>query len=283
MDMDFNDELQQFNEIYQFLIEFALTYSFQILGAILIFIIGFIVAGRISKMVLGLCERKNLDITLSRFLASLIKLIVMALIIIIVLGQVGISVAPFVAVFGALSLGAGLAVQGLLSNYSAGLNIIVTRPFVVGDTISVQGVSGQVKEVRMAATLLTNEDDEIITIPNRHIVGEIITNSFSFKLSELSIGIAYHEDPLDTVSKLKAAISDLADVPDEKPPIIGIETFADSSINLAIRVWVPTKQFYELTYEINQVIYKTLKDNDIDIPFPQREVRLLEKAPSADT
>lgn len=275
MDEQLGKELEQAQEIYKLVVEFFVNYSFQILGALLIFMIGLLVARKVSAVIFNLCQKKELDITLSRFIASATKIVVLVMVGIIALGKIGISITPFLAAVGALSLGAGLAVQGLLSNYGAGLNIILTRPFVVGDTISVQGVSGQVKEVQLAFTILTNEDGEQITIPNRHIVGEIIHNSFEYTLAELSIGIAYSEDPENAIKLISNCLSDLDGVTDDKRPQVGIEGFGDSSVNIGIRVWLPTQHYYALQYEANRRIYAALQEDGVVIPFPQQEVRVL--------
>jgi len=271
-------EIQQAQAIYQLITEFFVNYSFQILGAVIILLLGIVVARKISDFVLRLCNRKELDVTLSQFIANTAKIAVIVMVAIIALGKVGISVTPFVAAIGALSLGAGLAVQGLLSNYGAGLNIILTRPFVVGDTIRVQGVAGQVKEVRLAFTLLTDEDDVEITIPNRHIVGEIIHNSFTDTLAEETVGIAYDSDPGKAIAAIRQALDETDGVSREKPPLIGIEDFADSSINIGIRFWAPTPQYFDTRYRANAAILEALAAAEIEIPFPQREVRILGEA-----
>ena len=277
MEENLSKELEQATRIYQMIVEFFVTYSFQIVGAILILIIGLLVARKVGNLVLKLCERKGLDITLSRFIASAVKIFFMVMVAIIALGKVGISVTPFVAAIGALSLGAGLAVQGLLSNYGAGFNIIITRPYVIGDTITIQGVTGQVREVHLATTVLSDEDDIQITIPNRHIIGEIIQNSFSNTLAELSIGIAYHEDPERAIRLIETALTTTGGYDAKKPPKVGIEAFADSGVNIGIRAWLPTERYHENRYMLNRAIYKALRDNGVDIPFPQREVRFLNR------
>ncbi len=276
MEENLQKELDQFQEIYQMVIEFFVQYSFQLFGALIILFIGLLVARKAANAVFKLCEKKQLDITLSRFIASTVKLLVIVMVAIIALGKLGISVTPFLAAVGALSLGAGLAVQGLLSNYGAGLNIILTRPYVVGDTISVQGVTGKVDEVHLAFTILTNEDGTRINIPNRHIIGEILHNSFSYTIAELSIGIAYDEDPDRAIHLIEQALSKVDAIDAHKAPQVGIEAFADSCVNLGIRVWLPTEHYYEQLYRVNRLIYAALKDNGITIPFPQREVRLLQ-------
>lgn len=275
-------EIQQAQAVYKLVMEFFVNYSFQILGALIILVLGILVARKISSLVFTLCERKELDITLSRFIASTTKIIIIVMVAIIALGKVGISVTPFVAAIGALSLGAGLAMQGLLSNYGAGLNIILARPFVVGDTIRIQGVAGQVKEVHLAYTVLADEDDVEITIPNKHIVGEIIQNSHADTLAETTIGIAYDSDPEKAIEVITQALKKVSGISEERTPMVGIEEFADSSINIGIRFWVPTSHYFETKYCANGAVFRALGDAGIVIPFPQREIRLLNEGSTAN-
>ncbi len=268
-------EIEQVQAVYKLITEFFVNYSFQILGAIIVLLLGVLVAKKISNLVLALCERRSLDVTLSNFIASTTKILIITMVAIIALGKVGISVTPFVAAIGALSLGAGLAMQGLLSNYGAGLNIILARPFVVGDTIRIQGVVGQVKEVHLAYTLLTDEDDVQITIPNKHIVGEIIHNSHTDTLAEVSVGISYDSDIEKAIETIKDALLKTEKVSKLREPLVGIAEFAESSINIGIRFWAPTSHYFETCYQANAKIFSALKAADITIPFPQREIRLL--------
>jgi small conductance mechanosensitive channel len=272
------DEIDQMAQVYNIIVEFFTNYSFQLVGAFIIFIIGYIVAGKISGFVLRLCERHKLDVTLSRFLANTSKMLIVVMITIIALGKLGISVTPFIAAIGAISLGAGLALQGLLANYAAGFNIIIIRPFVVGDTITVQGVTGLVKEVLLAYTILSDEDNVEITIPNKHIVGEILKNSKHDSLLELSVGIDYSENPLEVVAMLEDIIGKLDIVSDVRKPLIGIDAFADSAITIAVRLWTPTESLYSAKYTAYKEIYLALERANIKIPFPQRDVHLIKEA-----
>ncbi|MDC1436129.1 mechanosensitive ion channel family protein [Gammaproteobacteria bacterium] len=272
------EELEQAQEIYDLIMTYLVTYGFQVLGAIIILLIGIFVAGKVAGMLNKFMVGKNIDVTLSQFTSSTVKAIVIVMVAIIALGQLGISVTPFVAAIGALSLGAGLALQGLLANYSAGLSIIVARPFVVGDTIMVQGVSGVVKEIKLGYTILTNEDDIIITIPNRHIVGEILHNSYASSILELSIGIAYHCNPEHAIGIISKVFEGMEGLDENKPPLIGIDEFADSSININIRCWVLTTELFATKYRINMAMHKALTENNIEIPFPQRDVHLIQES-----
>ena len=269
------EEIQTIQKIIDVVVEFCIQYSFQIVGALIILIVGLKLSGWLSRMVLRVCEKRAVDITLAKFLASSVKLLVMTFVIIVAIGKFGISIAPFIAALGALAFGSSFALAGPLSNYGAGLTLILTRPFVVGNTITVQGVSGVVDEIRLAATLLETEDGEQITIPNKHIVGEVLVNSFENKIVETSVGISYGDDPEKAIEVLRQTLAGFDEITQEPAPLIGIETFADSSINIGLRYWVPTKKYFQILYQVNLAIHKALAAAEITIPFPQRDVRLV--------
>lgn len=271
-----DEEIRQIHAIYDMAVEFIVNYSFQLLGALLIIILGIWLGSKSANMVRRFCLRHDMDITLSAFFASTTKVVLVSIMTIIALGKVGISIGPFVAALGAVSLGAGLALQSPLSNYGAGLTLILTRPFVVGDTISVQTVTGIVKEVKLAYTLLTDEDDVDITIPNKHIIGEVIHNSHSNTLIELEVGISYQADPEQAIAVIRAALAGLGlNTSRDAIPEVGIDSFGDSNINIATRLWAPTSEHYHIRYRANSAIYAALKQASIEIAYPQREVRML--------
>lgn len=271
-----NEELEQAAKMYTLIIEYLTEYSFKILAAIIILIIGIFVARKISKLLLNLLVSRDIDITLSRFLSSGARVMMVVMVAIVALDKINIPVTPFVAAVGALSLGAGLALQGLLSNYGAGVNIIITRPFVIGDTISVQGVSGIVEEVHLAYTVLFNEDEVQITIPNKHIVGEILKNSHADSIVEISVGIAYSSNPEAAIAIILAALKAVDGISESRDPQVGIDNFGDSSIDIGMRFWVKTEVLYQTKYIANAAVFKALMDNNIEIPFPQRHVQLVQ-------
>jgi small conductance mechanosensitive channel len=275
MEQELKQEFEQIQAIYDMVINFFVNYSFQLLGALIVLIVGLIIAKRVSKLVQKLCESKGIDVTLSRFIGNVVKILIVFMVAIICLNKIGISVTPFLAAIGALSLGAGLALQGLLSNYGAGLNIILTRPFVVGDTISVHGVSGLVQDILLAHTIITSEDDVRITIPNKHIIGEILHNSDTVSLLELGVGVSYDSDLDFVIKRIENALQEHKDVSKLKAPQVGIIGFGDSSVDLEIRVWVESNVLNAARFAINKAVWDTLKQNKIDIPFPQREVNLV--------
>ena len=172
-------------------VAFAVTYSFQILGAIVLLVVGLKCASWLGGMVFGLCQRKNMDVTLAKFLGGATRLAVMAMVIVITLGNFGITITPLIAAIGAAAFGTTVAIQGPLANFGAGLSIILTRPFKVGNTIAVKGASGVVDEITLSATILVGSDGERIIVPNRQIVGEIITNSAEHRTIDTKLRIGY--------------------------------------------------------------------------------------------
>jgi len=260
------------------LIEFFVNYSFQVIGALIILVAGIVVSNWVSKLLFAFFQKKKLDVTLSRFLSSVVKIIILGFTVIIALGNFGITVAPFIAALGAVAFGATIAIQGPISNYGAGLSIILTRPFVVGNAITVAGVSGVVEEVKLANTILVNEDGVKIVIPNKSIVGEILHNSKMCRAAECVVGISYDSDPEKAIRLIQGIITSTAGVDQSQNPTVGIKEFGDSSINIEYRYWVPTPQYFTLLYQVNLAVLKAFRENGISIPFPQREVRVLSGA-----
>jgi len=266
------EELKPLQTLINKLIDFFVNYSFQVVGAIIILIAGLLIGKWLARIISKISEKAGLDVTLSKFLASVGKVVVLIFAIIIALGKFGITITPFIAAIGAAAFGATYAIQGPLSNYGAGLAIILGRPFVVGDTVSVAGVSGVVEEIHLANTILINEDGIRIMIPNKHIVGEIMHNSGGNRLVESSVGISYGDDPEKAIDVISKLLANAAEVVSEPHPQVGIEEFGDSSVNIGYRYWVPSRKFFQSSYTINLAVYRAVKGAGITIPFPQREV-----------
>ncbi len=267
----------EIGQIINTVVDFSLNYSFQIIGAVFILIIGFVAAKYVSAFFLKILERKKIDVTLSHFIVQIIKFTIIGFAAIAAMGKFGISIAPLVAALTALAFGASFAIQGPLSNYGAGIAIIISRPFVVGNTITIKDTSGIVKEISLGATVLIDEDGVEITIPNKHIVGEIIYNSQEWKIAEAVVGISYESNPEKAVNIIEKTLQDIEEVANNPTPQVGIQDFGDSSINIGYRYWVRMKSYYSIIYRANMSVYKSIKDAGINIPFPHREVRIISK------
>ena len=270
-----DEQLQEINKFYDIFMEFVANYSLQIIGAIIIIAIGIVASRYVHKFVLTLLLKKNLDETVSKFIANLIRFLVIAMMAILALGKLGISIAPFIAALGAVSLTAGLALQGSVANFAAGVVLIVTKPFKIGDTITVHNVYGEVEDIKLAYTVLRNEDGEQITIPNKFMIGDVLVNSFTYRIVEGSVGIAYESDVERAIAAIRETIQKSQAVDKESEAIVGIEKFNESSIDIAYRYWAPTKSYFKVQYGLNLEIFNRLKAENIAIPYPQREVRML--------
>jgi small conductance mechanosensitive channel len=272
------DEIKTAQQLVNIIVDFFVNYSFQVIGAILVLIIGVLVARYVASFLLKFFERKDLDITLSKFIVATVKGTIIGFAIIIALGKFGITMAPFIAALAAMAFGASFALQAPLANYGAGLVIILSRPFVVGNTISVTGVSGVVEEVTLGATTLTDEDGVKITIPNKRIVGEIIQNSEENRIVEEIVGISYDSDPEKAIQIIKEVLNEFQEICKDPPFRVGIQKFGDSSIDIGLRYWIPSRKYFQTIYQVNLAVYKQLKAKDIEIPFPQRDVHIVSRS-----
>lgn len=270
-------ELTAVQKLIDKLIEFGTEYGLQVIGAILVLIIGNFIANWALRVVLKLCNAKKVDITLAKFIASCVKILILAFAIIIALGKFGITITPFIAMIGAGAFGVSMALQGPLSNYGAGISIILGRPFVVGDTIVVTGQSGVVQEVTLASTILTDEDGVRITIPNKQIVGEIIHNSFKYKIVENMVGISYADDPEKAIAVIQKTIAGFKEVAQNPRPQVGLQEFGDSSINIGCRYWIPTTRYFQILCAVNLAVHKALAAAKITMPYPQQDVHLIQE------
>lgn len=245
------------------LIEFGVTYGFQILGALLFLFVGLKAGGWLSRRIQGLCEAKGIDVTLSKFIGNTVKFLILTVLAIITLGNFGISIAPLIALAGASAFGATMALQGPLSNYGAGLSIILARPFIVGNTITVGETSGVVVEVKMAYTQLLGEDGERITIPNKDIVGRVIVNSETRRVVQTKIALTADADIDQAVKAAKTAVAKALPKADAEAggadPQVGLHDFTYGGLILGVRFWVPSSQYYDLRYKVNQAVLAALR------------------------
>ena len=271
------EEIDQLQSLVESLTQKLIDYSPQLIAASIIVIIGFVFGSSISRLIIRVCAKREIDITLSRFFASSIKLFILLIFLFIAVRKIGVDISPFIAIIGAGALGLTLAVQGPVSNYGSGIAIILTRPFKVHDTLTIHGQTGIVSVISLGYTRLETEDGQEVTIPNKKILGEILTNSFTNLVVEGVVGIDYGTDPEAAISCVKAAIAQTAGIDSNKTPQVGIEAFGDSSINIAYRYWVKTSDYYPIQYVVNLAVFKALKDASIAIPFPQRDVHIVSK------
>ncbi len=258
-------ELETITKLADTLVEFAVKYGFQIFGALVVLFIGLKIATWTGGKITQISQSRGIDQTLSKFIGNVVRLVVIAFVAIITLGNFGISTAPLIALAGASAFGATLAIQGPLSNYGAGLSIILSRPFAIGDLITVKNVSGTVEEITLAITVLVGEDGEKITVPNKEIVGEVIVNSHEYRIVETRIAIGYSEDGEKAISILREILDETSKVGKEPKPQVGIHDFTYGGVVVGLRFWVPGQEYFQTRYAVNEALMRGLKDAGIGL------------------
>jgi len=247
----------------------------QLLGAILIVIAGCLAARWVGKFIGGWLSRRQLEPPVRMLLTRVVKLLVVLLAAFIAIGTVGINIMPLLTLTGVIGVGVGLAMQGVLGNLVAGLLIIFTKPFRVGEYIAIIGVQGLVETVELFNTTLLHPDRSRVVIPNRKIVGEVLHNYGTIRQLDLQVGVAYNTDIPATLALVRQILSGNSRVLKELAPGVGVTKLDDSSINIAIAPWVTVGDFGAAKGEIYQAIIERFRDAGISIPFPQREIHFL--------
>jgi small conductance mechanosensitive channel len=250
-----------------------------LLSALLILVIGIFVArwlGRAARRWLGRSELQ-LEPPIQMLGARLIRLLVFIFALLIAADTAGIHVTALLTGLGVIGVGVGLAMQSVLGNLMAGLNLIFTRPFRVGEYIELLGVQGRVLNIELFSTTLLSGDRSEIIIPNHKIVGEILRNYGQIRQLSLSVGVAYGADLNVVLGTVRGVLDKNPRVLKDPAPGVGISLLADSSINVSISPWTTVADYGAAQTEIYQAVVESFRTQNISIPFPQREVRLLEK------
>lgn len=269
-----NQELHYVQQFYELSIEFLANYSFQLIGAVFIVTIGWFLSKYVFNLLIRFSDTHDFDVTLGKFAANVVRILIFGAMFIVAIGKLGISIAPFVAAVGAVFLTAGLALQGTVANFAAGVSLVITRPFKLGDTILVNNVYGVVEEIKLGYTTLRTEDEELITIPNKNMIGEVIVNSFDYRIVESSVGISYSDDAEKAIELIKTIIDGFEELSGENKAIVGIQKFGDNAVEIGMRYWVPARRFFKTQYEVNLAVYKALNEAKVTIPYPQRDIHI---------
>jgi small conductance mechanosensitive channel len=260
------------------LIDYVIGHSGALISALVVIIVGLITASWLGKLMDRWLTHRAMEQPMRTLLVRIVKLFIFAMALVIALGTAGMDVTALIAGVGVAGVGVGLALQGVLGNLVAGLTIIFTKPFRVGEWIEIAGVSGQVKTIELFSTTLLHTDLSRVVIPNRKIIGDILHNYGNVRQLDLSVGVAYGTNLNDATAIVRSVLSVNPRVLKEPAPVVGVTLLADSSINIAIRPWTKVDDYIPAQVEINQAVAEQLRAANISIPFPQREVRLLNNA-----
>ncbi|MGF1872143.1 small-conductance mechanosensitive channel MscS [Photobacterium indicum] len=256
--------------------ELLLQYAVNLISAVLILFIGNIIVKTIANGVAKMLRKKDMDEAVVEFLHSLVRYLLFVIVLIAALGRLGVQTASVVAVIGAAGLAIGLALQGSLSNFAAGVLIVAFRPFKSGDYVEIGGVAGSVESIQIFQTILTTPDNKMVVVPNGAVIGSAITNYSRHETRRIDyvIGVSYNADLKKTKEVLTRVVEADPRVLKDPAPTIGVVALADSSVNFVVRPWVKTGDYWAVYFDLLQAIKEELDKEEIGIPFPQMDVHL---------
>jgi len=273
-----NSGLSQLDQIKGTLIDLAIRFGPKLLTAALIMTAGAFAAGWAARGTLRALHRLELEPPVRMLISRVVRLAVIALFLIMALQNLGVELLPLIAGLGVAGAGVALAIQGVLSNIVAGLTIIFTKPYRVGEYISVVGVEGRVDAISLFSTSLIHPDLSRVVVPNRKVVGEILHNYARIRQCEITVGVAYDADLPGALSVIRELVQANPRVLADPAPLVQIATLADSTVQISVKPWVAIGDYGVTAGELNLSIVEELRRRGISIPLPQHEVRLLNAA-----
>ena len=256
----------------------GVEYGMKVLGALAVLIIGMWIAKMIMKGVVKLMGKRNVDPTLISFSSSLLHVALKVFVIIAALAKLDINTTSFIAVLGAAGLAVGLALQGSLSNFAAGVLMIIFKPFRVGNFVEAGGTKGTVVEISIFTTILNTMDNKKTIIPNAKVMGDNITNysANNTRRVDLAAGISYGDDIDKARAAIQSALAEVEGILESPAPDILVSEMADSSVNFAVRPWCKPVDYWGVYFGVTEAIKKKFDAEGITIPFPQRDVHMYE-------
>lgn len=278
--MKIGDFKMDIESIYQTIVEYISLYGLKVLAAIAIFFAGKWLAKKAVGIAKNLMLKAKIDETLVSFCGNILNGLALAFVIIASLNQLGVETTSLAAVIAAAGLAIGLALQGSLSNLAAGVMIILFRPFKIGDYVEAGGTAGTVEEISIFTTIFKTPDNRQVIVPNNSITSGVIVN-FSAKSErrvDLVVGVGYGDD----LSKVKQVLTRIVEEDDrilhDMETKIAVSELADSSVNLVVRPWVKSPDYWGVYFDLTEKIKTTFDQEGISIPFPQRDVHVIDSA-----
>lgn len=271
--------VESFNEMNTWLItnsDLLIQYGVNVISAILILFVGNIVVKAVAGSVAKVLRSKEMDKAVVEFIHGLVRYTLFIIVLIAALSRIGVQTASVVAVLGAAGLAVGLALQGSLSNFAAGVLIVAFRPFKAGDYVEIAGVAGSVDSILIFQTVLKSPDNKMVVVPNSAVIGGAITNysRHATRRVDMVIGVSYKSDLQKTKRVLRETLEKDPRILKDPDMTIGVLTLADSSINFVVRPWCKTADYWAVYFDSMQAIKEALDANGIEIPFPQMDVHL---------
>jgi small conductance mechanosensitive channel len=260
------------------LIDLGTTYGMRVLVAVGILVVGFVVTRWVGRTVQRSLDSHQFEPPVKTLIVRVVRLLIFMGFLVVALDNAGFPVTTVIAGIGVAGVGVGLALQGVLGNLVAGLTIIFTKPFRVGEYVEIAGTYGQVRNIELFSTFLTHADMSIVMIPNRKIIGEILHNYGKIRQIDLSVGVAYGSNMTEVMALVRQILAGNPRVLKTPEPGVGITALGDCSINIAVKPWTAVPDCGPASAEIYAAIIEQFRAHKIEIPFPQREVRMLDKS-----
>lgn len=268
---------QHFNleKILERLLDFGIDVGQRLIGAVLIYVIGRFIIKQLNKLLSKLLERRKLEVSVQTFLKSLTSLLLNLILAFAIVAKLGVETTSFAAVLASAGVAIGMALSGNLANFAGGLIILVFKPFKVGDYIDAQsGVSGTVQEIQIFHTILRMVDNRIIYVPNGSLSSNAITNynKQETRRAEWVFGVEYGEDYEKVKSVLERLIEADPRILKDPAPFIGLSSLSASSVDIKVRAWAKTSDYWDVVFDFNKTVYATFNKEGISFPFPQLTV-----------
>ncbi len=263
-------------DVTKIVTDLLVRYSFQVVAAVAILFAGLLCARIVGGFIERSLRRTTVEVHLQRLLVRAGKALVLLFTAILALDKFGVQVTALVAGISVAGVAAGFAVQGILANLAAGLSIMLSQQFRIGDYIEIGRVKGQVQSIDLTMTVLRTLEDARVLVPNRKIVGEIIYNYTGERRVTLTVQVGYNEDLDRALRTVRDVLTENPRVLRDPPPDVGITRLADSGIQITLRPWCKADDFWRVHYEVYRALLDRFRQQGIEIPFPQREVRLLQ-------
>mgnify|MGYP002532818072 FL=1 len=268
---------QHFNleKILERLLDFGIDVGQRLIGAVLIYVIGRFIIKQLNKLLSKLLERRKLEVSVQTFLKSLTSLLLNLILAFAIVAKLGVETTSFAAVLASAGVAIGMALSGNLANFAGGLIILVFKPFKVGDYIDAQsGVSGTVQEIQIFHTILRMVDNRIIYVPNGSLSSNAITNynKQETRRTEWVFGVEYGEDYEKVKSVLERLIEADPRILKDPAPFIGLSSLSASSVDIKVRAWAKTSDYWDVVFDFNKTVYATFNKEGIGFPFPQLTV-----------
>jgi len=270
-----NPTVTSLDQLRNTALDLAIRFGPKLLVAILILVAGVAVSRWVSRWLLQMLARIELEPPVRMLLARIVWILTFALFLVMALQNLGVELLPLIAGVGVAGAGLALATQGVLSNIVAGLSIIFAKPFRVGEYISIAGEEGQVQTITLFSTTLTHTDRSRVVIPNRKVVGEILHNFGRIRQLDVTVGVAYDTDMSEALRAVGEVLEANARILKDPAPVVSIVRLGDSSVSIGIRPWVNVGDYVAASGEITRAVLEIFRGRGISMPFPQREVRVL--------